>query len=70
MSKLSPVTQAVLDAYLNAPLHVDFQMANKLGIAAVLRTAADQLINVQWSVEMWELHQEFHAIATELESSE
>jgi len=70
MAKLSPVTQAVLDAYLNAPLHVDFQMANRLGVAAALRTAADQLINVKWSVEMWELHQGFHAIATELESSE
>jgi len=37
--------------------------------AAALRAAADQLINVKWSVEMRELHQEFHAIATELESS-
>lgn len=52
MAKLSPVTQAVLDAYLNAPLHVDFQMANRLGIAAALHAAADQLINVKWSVEM------------------
>jgi hypothetical protein len=70
MTELSPVTQAVLNAYLNAPLHVDFQMANRLGIAAAFRTAADQLINVKWSVEMWELHQEFYAIAIELESSE
>ena len=67
MTDLSPVAQAVMDAYLNAPLHVNFQMANRLGIAAAFRTAADQLINVKWSVEMWELHQEFHAIADELE---
>jgi hypothetical protein len=67
MTDLSPVAQAVMDAYLNAPLHVDSQMANRLGIAAALRAAADQLINVKWSVEMWGLHQEFHAIADELE---
>jgi len=70
MTDLSPAAQAVMDAYLNAPLHVDSQMANRLGIAAALCAAADQLINVKWSVEMWELHQEFHAIATELESLE
>ena len=41
MTDLSPAAQAVLDAYLNGPLHVDFQMANRLGIAAALRAAAD-----------------------------
>jgi hypothetical protein len=38
------------------------------GIAAIaIRTAANQLINVKWSVEMWEIHRDLQAIATELE---
>jgi len=63
---LSPAAQAVLDAYwetFNAPL----EGAIHRPLAAAIRKLADQLINVKWSVEMWELHQEFHAIATELE---
>ena len=36
-------------------------------LAAAIRALADQVINVKWSVEMWELHRDFHAIATELE---
>ena len=62
----------VLDAFLNNYTcrpsgNVAFE-ADRNGLAAALRAAADQLINVKWSVEMWELHQEFHAIATELEN--
>ena len=66
MTKLSPTAQAVLDA-----LKVQGITALELvarGIAAIaIRTAANQLINVKWSVEMWELHRDLQAIATELE---
>ena len=66
MTKLSPTAQAVLDA-----LEVQSITALELvarGIAAIaIRTAANQLINVKWSVEMWELHRDLQAIATELE---
>jgi hypothetical protein len=43
MTDLSPAAQAVLDAYLTAPLHNDHRMADRLGIAAALRAAADQV---------------------------
>jgi len=70
MADLSPAAQAVLDAINKeldeAPWDVSFLAG--VSAAAALRAAADQLINVKWSVEMWELHQEFHAIATELEN--
>jgi hypothetical protein len=64
MTDLSPAAQSVLDA---ANLVFSQAGTTAQGIAAALRAAADQLINVEWSVEMWEVHQEFHAIATELE---
>ena len=63
---LSPAAQALLDMYwetFNAPL----EGAIHRPLAAAIRALADQLINVKWSVEMWELHRDFHAIATELE---
>lgn len=44
MAELSPAAQTVLDAYLTAPLHVDLQMADRFGIAAALRAAADQVV--------------------------
>jgi len=70
MTQLSPAAQAVLDAINKeldeAPWDVSFLAG--VSAAAVLRAAADQTINVQRSVEMWELHQKFHAIATELEA--
>jgi len=69
MTDLSPAAQAVLDAINKeldeAPWDVSFLAG--VSAAAALRAVADQLITVEWSVEMWELHQEFHAIATELE---
>lgn len=69
MTDLSPAAQTVLNAINKeldeAPWDVSFLAG--VSASAVLRVAADQLINVEWSVEMWELHQEFHAIATELE---
>jgi hypothetical protein len=70
MTDLSPAAQAVLDAINKeldeAPWDVSFLAG--VSAAAALRAAADQLINVQRSVEMWELHQKFHAIANELEN--
>ena len=73
MTDLSPAAQAVLDAAFSVydceALYslTEGQHAGMIA-AAALCAAADQLINVKWSVEMWELHQEFHAIATELEN--
>ena len=43
---LSPSAQAVLDAYDNAPF-VDFDIADRVAIAAVLRAAADQVVPEQ-----------------------
>jgi len=64
---LSPAAQAVMDAWSKDEGGVYLE-GDPERLAAALRAAADQLINVKWSVEMWELHQEFHAIATELEN--
>lgn len=70
MTQLSPAAQAVLDAINKeldeAPWDVSFLAG--VSAAAVLRAVADQTINVQRSVEMWVLHQKFHAMATELEA--
>ena len=69
---LSPAAQKVGDAafiaYEDETLYfaTGEQHAGKIAAAAI-RALADQLINVKWSVEMWELHRDFHAIATELE---
>lgn len=67
MTKLSPVTQTIMNAWVENTLYAPIDN-EPLALAAALRAAADQLINVKWSVEMWELHQEFHSIATELEN--
>ena len=64
MTDLSPAAQAVLDAAYALPLR-----NNQPSIAAALRVVADQLINVKWSCEMWELHRDIHAIAAELEGT-
>ncbi len=47
MTDLSPAAQAVLDAYLTAPLHNDHRMADRLGIADALRAAADLVVPVE-----------------------
>jgi len=64
MTDLSPAAQAVLDAAYALPLR-----NGQPSIAAALRVVADQLINVNWSCEMWELHRDIHAIAAELEGN-
>ena len=70
MTQLSPAAQAMLDAFTEDNSLHDWKHNhyNTNALAAAIRAVADQLINVQRSVEMWELHQKFHAIATELEA--
>jgi hypothetical protein len=67
MTDISPAAQAVLDA---AYREMDYAPRRHVQwvTAAALRAAADQLITVDWSVEMEELHDSFHAIANELEA--
>jgi hypothetical protein len=65
MTELSPAAQAVLDAAFDPWQSTDTPVSIA---AAVLRAAADQLITVDWSVEMEELHDSFHSIANELEA--
>jgi len=66
MTKLSPAAQAVVDA-LGVQSITALEMVVRNIAAAAIRAAADELINVQRTVEMWELHHKFYAIATELE---
>ena len=67
---LSPAAQAV-DHAIAARIYLLGEIApSKQVAAAAIRALADQLINVKWSVEMWELHRDFHAIATELEGQQ
>ena len=68
MTDLSPNAQKTLDAFIKGYICNSYGQAYRSGLAAAIRELADQLINVKWSVEMWELHHEFHAIATELEA--
>ena len=71
MSELSPVAQAVLDAFLRAPCD------DKLLVAAALRAAVDQafpLTRTPWGTTLIpvlasrESRDRFLAIATELEN--
>jgi hypothetical protein len=70
VADLSPAAQAVLDAANGAQSYGSDDCLNESRwiAAAALRAAADQLITVDWSVEMEELHDSFHAIANELEA--
>ncbi len=65
MTDLSPAAQAVLDAAMH--YEINPECYSREIAAAALRAVADQLINVEWSCEMWELHRDIHAIAAELE---
>ena len=67
MTDLSPNAQKTLDAFLKGYICNSYGQAYRSGLAAAIRELANQLINVKWSVEMWELHRDFYAIATELE---
>jgi hypothetical protein len=68
MSELSPAAIAVDDA-LAACIQLQGEIVRARPFAAAaLRAAADQLITVDWSVEMEELHDSFHSIANELEA--
>ena len=69
MTELSPAAQQVFWEFNRAASGKPDDWHYLPAIAAALRAAADQLINVNWSVEMWELRRDFHAIATELEGN-
>ena len=62
---LSPAAQAVLNAAMQ--YEINPECYSREIAATALRAAADQLINVEWSPEMWELRRDFYAIAAELE---
>ncbi len=64
MPELSPAALAVWEAFNEDEPGAFIDYGDCL--AAALRAAADQLITVNWSVEMQELHNAFHAIANEL----
>jgi hypothetical protein len=64
MTNLSPAALAVWEAFNEDEPGAFIDYGDCL--AAALRAAADQLITVNWSVEMQELHDAFHAIANEL----
>ena len=65
MTQPSLVTQKVQAAFWKDIQHIE--NVDEFNLAAAIRELADQLINVNWSVEMWELHRDFHVIAAELE---
>ena len=76
MTDLSPAAQAVLDAFLKAPMgqsHVDDDL---IAIAAALRAAADQVVPEFWHEDediygwtMQDIRKELLAIAAELEDN-
>ena len=81
MTELSPAAQAVLDAFLKAPMgqsHVDDDL---IAIAAALRAAADQVVPEHREhypntlderyrkVSVFDIRNRFLAIAAELEQS-
>ena len=66
MTQPSRVTQKVQAAFWKDVKHIE--NVDEFNLAAAIRELADQLINVKWSVEMQDLHHEFHVIATELEA--
>ena len=65
---LSPSAQAVLDAYDNAPF-VDFDIADRVAIAAALLAAADQVEQKLRGFSR-EACQEIRAIAAELKGAD
>lgn len=64
--QLSLITQKIQAAFWKDIQNLED--VDEFNLAAAIRELADQLINVKWSVEMWELHRDFHAIADELEA--
>jgi hypothetical protein len=66
-TKLSPTAQAVLDAYDNAPF-VDYDIGDRVAIAAALRAAANSIIPAKGGSELSMVRDSFHAIASELET--
>jgi hypothetical protein len=68
VNDLSPAAQQVFWEFNRAASGKPDDWHYLPAIAAALRVVADQLINVKWSCEMWELHRDIHAIAAELEA--
>jgi hypothetical protein len=74
MTDLSPAAQAVLNAYETAPLHHDHRMVDRLGLAAALRSAADQVAPVPLCMvtccegQQGVIHRRLLDIAAELEA--
>lgn len=76
MTDLSPAAQAVLDAFLKAPMgqsHVDDDL---IAIAAALRAAADQVVPEFWHEDedvygwtMQDIRKKLFAIAAKLEGA-
>ena len=66
MTQLSRVAQEVQAAFWKDIQNIED--VDEFNLAAAIRELADQLINVNWTVEMQELHHEFHVIADELEA--
>lgn len=64
MSELSPVAQAVLDAFLCAPCD------NKLSVAAALRAAADQVVPTSTNLRQAKIRHQLLGIAAELEGGQ
>jgi hypothetical protein len=69
MTDLSPAAQQVFWEFNRVASGKPDDWHYLPAIAAALRVVADQLINVKWSCEMWELHRDIHAIAAELEGN-
>ena len=70
MANLSPAAQAVMDAFLKAPMgqsHVDDDL---IAIAAALRAAADAIEPVDITQDHEWLLEQLLAIAAELEGNE
>lgn len=79
MTDLSPAAQAVLDAFLKAPIQRTHIEDDQYAIAATLRAVADQVLAAQWEGRIhpdaahslginW-TRDALHAIATELEGA-
>jgi hypothetical protein len=66
---LSSAAQAVLDAFLKAPIQRTHIEDDQYAIAAALRAAADQVVPPNGSRKNNEIRSELLAIAAELETS-
>jgi len=66
MTNFSPAAQAVMNACVDTPIHINW--ATRFAAAAVLRAAADQVVPANGSRKNNEIRAELLAIADELEA--